>query len=118
VRGQKGFAGWLRQRFPEDERLHVSHETIYRGLFIQARGVLKRELQRHLRSQRTVRRARTATRTGQHRGQIVRAVSIRDRPAEVAHRAVPGHWEGDLLAGARHSHVATWWSASPASPCS
>jgi IS30 family transposase len=100
-------AGWLRQRFPEDERLHVSHETIYRSLFIQARGVLKRELQRHLRSQRTVRRARTATRTGQHRGQIVGAVSIRDRPAEVADRAVPGHWEGDLLAGSRHSHVAT-----------
>ena len=100
-------AGWLRQTFPEDERVHVSHETIYRSLFIQARGVLKRELLRHLRSQRTLRRARTATRSGQHRGQIVNAVSIRDRPAEVTDRAVPGHWEGDLLAGARHSHLAT-----------
>ena len=100
-------AGWLRQTFPEDERLQVSHETIYRSLFIQARGVLKRELQQHLRSQRTLRRARTATRTGQHRGQIVDAVSIRARPAEVADRAVPGHWEGDLLAGSRHSHIAT-----------
>jgi IS30 family transposase len=64
-------AGWLRQTFPEDERVHVSHETIYRSLFIQARGVLHRELLRHLRSQRTLRRARTATRSGQHRGQIV-----------------------------------------------
>ena len=100
-------AGWLRHTFPEDERVHVSHETIYRSLFIQARGVLKHELLRHLRSQRTLRRARTATRTGQHRGQIVDAVSIRARPAEVADRAVPGHWEGDLLAGAQHSHIAT-----------
>jgi IS30 family transposase len=100
-------AGWLRQTFPEDEQLHVSHETIYRTLFIQARGVLKRELQQHLRSQRTVRRARTATRSGQHRGQIVDAVSIRSRPAEVADRAVPGHWEGDLLAGSANSHMAT-----------
>jgi IS30 family transposase len=100
-------AGWLRQTFPEDERVHVSHEAIYRSLFIQARGVLKRELLRHLRSQRTLRRARMATRSGQHRGQIVNAVSIRDRPAEVTDRAVPGHWEADLLAGARHSHLAT-----------
>jgi IS30 family transposase len=100
-------AGWLRHAFPEDGRLQVSHETIYRSLFIQARGVLKRELLRHLRSQRTLRRARAATRTGQHRGQIVDAVSIRDRPAEVADRAVPGHWEGDLLAGGHHSHIAT-----------
>ena len=100
-------AGWLRHTFPEDERVHVSHETIYRSLFIQARGVLKQELRRHLRSQRTLRRARTATRTGQHRGQIVNAVSIRERPAEAAARAVPGHWEGDLLAGGLHSHIAT-----------
>jgi IS30 family transposase len=100
-------AGWLRLTFPQDQRLHVSHETIYRSLFIQARGVLKRELQEHLRSRRTLRRARTATRIGQHRGQIVDAVSIRARPAEVADRAVPGHWEGDLLAGRTNSHVAT-----------
>src|SRR5262249_58391368 len=83
-------AGWLRHTFPADEQVHVSHETIYRSLFIQARGVLKQELLRHLRSQRTLRRARTATRTGQHRGQIVNAVSIRERPAEAADRAVPG----------------------------
>src|SRR5262245_7933680 len=100
-------AGWLRHTYPEDERLHVSHETIYRSLFIQARGVLKQEVLRHLRSQRTLRRARTATRTGQHRGQIVNAVSIRERPAEAADRALPGHWEGDLLAGGHHSHFAT-----------
>jgi IS30 family transposase len=100
-------AGWLRHTFPADERVHVSHETIYRSLFIQARGVLKQEVLRHLRSQRTLRRARTATRPGQHRGQIVNAVSIRARPAEAADRAVPGHWEGDLLAGGHHSHIAT-----------
>lgn len=100
-------AGWLRRRFPDVERLHVSHETIYRSSFIQARGVLRRELLQHLRSQRVLRRARTATRTGQHRGQIVDAISIRERPPEVADRAVPGHWEGDLLAGAHHSQIAT-----------
>jgi len=100
-------AAWLRQTYPADARMQVSHETIYRSLFIQARGVLKRELQSHLRSQRTLRRARTASRTGQHRGQIVDAVSIRARPAEVEDRAVPGHWEGDLLAGVHQSHIAT-----------
>jgi IS30 family transposase len=85
----------------------VSHETIYRSLFIQARGVLKQELVKHLRSQRRIRRSRHAGVRGQSRGQIVEAISIRERPAEIEDRAVPGHWEGDLLRGAHNSHVAT-----------
>jgi IS30 family transposase len=100
-------SGWLRRTFPGDESMQVSHETIYRSLFIHARGVLKRELLRHLRSGRSMRRARHATTAGQTRGQIVDAISIRDRPPEVEDRAVPGHWEGDLLTGACNSHIAT-----------
>lgn len=100
-------AGWLPTEFPTDSSMHVSHETIYRTLFVQARGALKKELIEHLRSGRTMRRARTATNKGQTRGQIIDAVSIRERPAEVEDRAVPGHWEGDLIAGARNSHIAT-----------
>lgn len=100
--------GWLRLRFPGDERMHVSHETIYRSLFIQARGVLKKELTQHLRTGRTLRRARNAGRNdGRRKAGIVDAVCISDRPAEVEDRAVPGHWEGDLLSGARHSAIAT-----------
>ncbi len=100
-------SGWLKARYPEDQSMRVSHETIYRSLFIQARGVLKKELVRHLRSQRRIRRSRHAGIRGQSRGQIVDAVSIRERPAEIEDRAIPGHWEGDLLGGARNSHVAT-----------
>ena len=85
----------------------MSHETIYRSLFIQARGVLKQELVKHLRSQRRIRRSRRASVHGHSHGKIVVAISIRERPAEVEDRAVPGHWEGDLLRGARNSHVAT-----------
>ncbi len=100
-------AGWLRRTFPQDETLRVSHETIYRSLFVQARGVLKRELIKHLRSHRVMRHAKHATTKGQPRGQIIDAVSIRDRPAAVEDRAVPGHWEGDLIAGAKNTHIAT-----------
>lgn len=100
-------SGWLKRTFPDDESLHVSHETIYKSLFIQARGVLKKELLEHLRSRRLMRRARNATTAGQTRGQIIDAVSIRERPPEVEDRAVPGHWEGDLLSGAKNSHIAT-----------
>jgi transposase, IS30 family len=100
-------SGWLKRTYPDDESLHVSHETIYKSLFIQARGVLKKELLAHLRSRRPMRRARNATTAGQTRGQIIDAVSIRERPAEVEDRAVPGHWEGDLLSGAKNSHIAT-----------
>lgn len=100
-------AGWLSAQYPGDSTMTVSHETIYKGLFIQARGVLKKELPAHLRSRRIMRRGRTATTAGQTRGQIIDAVSIRDRPQEVEDRAIPGHWEGDLLSGARNSHIAT-----------
>jgi IS30 family transposase len=103
----KQISGWLKRRYPKDQSLRVSHETIYRSLFIQARGALKQELVKHLRSQRRIRRSRHSTIHGHSQGRIVDAVSIRERPAEVEDRAVPGHWEGDLLGGARNSHVAT-----------
>jgi IS30 family transposase len=100
-------SGWLKIRHPDDESMRVSHETICRSLFIQARGVLKKELMDHLRSKRRMRRSRHASASGQSRGQIVDAVSIRERPAEVEDRAIPGHWEGDLLSGAKNSYIAT-----------
>ena len=101
-------SGWLVRTYPDDKAMRVSAETIYRSLFIQARGVLKKELQAHLRSRRTMRRSKRASTHGQPgRGDIADAVSIRERRAEAADRAVPGHWEGDLLAGAHNSHVAT-----------
>jgi len=100
-------AGWLKLEFPEDETMRVSHETIYLTLFVQARGALKRELVAHLRRTRSIRRPRAAKRGNTGQGQIVDAVSIRERPAEAKDRAVPGHWEGDLLAGAANSHIAT-----------
>jgi IS30 family transposase len=100
-------SGWLKSQYPNDASLHVSPETIYRSLFIQARGVLKQELVKHLRSQRRIRRSRQASARGHSQGRIVDAISIRERPAEVEDRAIPGHWEGDLLTGARNSHVAT-----------
>ncbi len=98
-------AGWLRQAYPDEPVMHVSHETIYLSLFIQSRGVLKKALQAQLRQRHTYRRPRTAApKAG---GYIVGAVSIRERPATVEDRAVPGHWEGDLLVGARNSYIAT-----------
>lgn len=100
-------AGWLKVAYAGDPARQVSHETIYRSLFVQSRGVLKRTLLQHLQRRRATRRSRHATIRGQGRGQIVDAVSIRERPAAVEDRAVPGHWEGDLLAGAGHSYVAT-----------
>src|SRR3984957_2878066 len=100
-------SGWLKQSYPDDESLRVSHETIYRSLFIQARGALKQELVQHLRSKRRIRRSRHSSIHGHSQGKIVDAVSIRERPAEVEDRAVPGHWEGDLLRGAGNSHVIT-----------
>ena len=100
-------SGWLKREYPSDEAMRVSHETIYRTLFVQARGALKRELLAHLRSRRMMRRSRRASTRGQPRGQIKEAISIRERPPEAEDRAVPGHWEGDLLAGSRNTHVAT-----------
>jgi IS30 family transposase len=100
-------SGWLVGTHPDDDTLRVSPETIYRSLFIQARGVLKKELVAHLRRVRTMRSSKHASRTGQGRGGIVDAVSIRERPAEAEDRAVPGHWEGDLIRGSRNTHIAT-----------
>ena len=100
-------AGWLMREHPDDENKRVSHETIYRSLFIQARGVLKKELQAHLRATRSIRRSRHATLKRSGLGQIKDTISIRERPADVEDRAVPGHWEGDLIAGSGNSFIAT-----------
>lgn len=101
-------AGWLKRTYPGDSAKHVSHETIYRSLYVQARGVLKKELMTHLRaSRRTIRRSRHASLKRDGLGQITQAVSIRERPAEAEDRAVPGHWEGDLIAGSKQSFIAT-----------
>jgi transposase, IS30 family len=100
-------SGWLKRHYPDDEAMRVSHETIYRTLFVEARGALKKELLAHLRSGRMMRKSRRASTAGQKRGQIKDAVSIRERPLQAEERAVPGHWEGDLLAGSRNTHVAT-----------
>jgi len=98
-------AGWLRQTYPDDPTMQVSHETIYLSLFVQSRGVLKKELLAHLRQRRVYRRPKT--RAPHPGGRIVDAVSIRERPAAAEDRAVPGHWEGDLLVGAHQSFIAT-----------
>ena len=100
-------AGWLKRQHLNDESDYVSHETIYKSLFIQARGVLKKELLACLRSQRVMRRSRHASLKRKGLGTIVDAVSIRERPASVEDRAVPGHWEGDLIAGSNNSYIAT-----------
>ena len=105
-------AGWLRRRFADQEQHRqeqhrVSHETIYKSLYIQARGVLKKELLEHLRARRTIRRSRHASLKRDGLGQIRDAVPISERPPCVEDRAVPGHWEGDLISGARGSHVVT-----------
>jgi IS30 family transposase len=100
-------AGWLRREFRVNKDMQISHETIYRSLFIQARGVLKKELIAHLRTNRTMRQAKNASASGQNRGRISGAISIRERPAEVEDRAIPGHWEGDLLAGSNNTYIAT-----------
>jgi IS30 family transposase len=100
-------AGWLKRAFPEEKRNQVSHETIYRSLYIQARGVLKKELLEHLRARRTIRRSRHASLKRNGLGQIKDAVSISERPASVEDRAIPGHWEGDLIGGSKNSYIAT-----------
>src|SRR3981081_4814916 len=99
--------GWLKRTHPEDECNQVSHETIYRSLFVQTRGVLKKELLSHLRSRRSMRRSQPGDPNGDRRGHIKDIVSIRQRPAAVEDRAVPGHWEGDLLSGPNNSYIAT-----------
>lgn len=99
-------SGWLKQQFPTDQNMQISHEAIYRSLFVQARGVLKKELTAHLRTRRQMRRPKNHNiKSGQ--GHILDMVSIRERPAEAEDRAVPGHWEGDLITGANDTHIAT-----------
>jgi IS30 family transposase len=98
-------AGWLRHVYPDNPEMHVSHETIYLSLFVQSRGVLKKALMAHLRQRRTYRRPKNAA--AHPGGRIVDAVSIRERPATIEDRAIPGHWEGDLLVGGTHSQIAT-----------
>ena len=100
-------AGWLKSTYADDENYQVSHETIYKSLFIQARGALKKELLQHLRKTRSMRRSRHHTQKTKDHGRITNTVSIRERPAEVEDRAVPGHWEGDLLCGSNNSQIAT-----------
>jgi IS30 family transposase len=100
-------AARLERHYPRDQSMRVSHETIYRTLFVQSRGALRQELTQYLRTARKVRHARKASNKGQGRGQIVDAISIRERPAQVEDRAVPGHWEGDLISGSHNSHIAT-----------
>jgi len=100
-------AGWLKRTHPDDENYQVSHETIYKSLFIQARGALKKELIQHLRRTRAMRRSRHHTQKTSDHGRITNTVSIRERPAEAEDRAVPGHWEGDLLCGSNNSQIAT-----------
>lgn len=100
-------SGWLRRRYPNNEDLNVSHETIYKTLYIQTRGALKKELQKHLRTQRVVRKSKHATLKGKGLGKIVDAVPISERPSNVEDRAVPGHWEGDLIQGSGNSFIAT-----------
>jgi len=100
-------AGWLRNMYPDDESYQVSHETIYKSLFVQTRGVLKQELIQYLRKPRAMRRSRHHTQKTKDHGRISNTVSIRERPAEAEDRAVPGHWEGDLLCGSNNSQIAT-----------
>ncbi len=100
-------AGWLKRTYPDDTSRQVSPETIYRSLFIQARGALKKELVAHLRRSRVMRRSRHHTQKTDDHGRITDTVSISERPANVEDRAVPGHWEGDLLFGSKNSQIAT-----------
>ncbi len=100
-------AGWLKRSYPDDANSLVSHETIYRSLYIQARGALKKELLQHLKRPRVMRRSRHHTQKTDNHGRILDTVSISERLATVEDRAVPGHWEGDLLCGDRSSQIAT-----------
>lgn len=100
-------AGWLKRTYAEDESLQVSHETIYKTLYIQARGALKKELVQHLRRSRAMRRSQHHTQKKGKHGQITDAIPISERPPEVEDRAVPGHWEGDLICGSNNSQIAT-----------
>jgi IS30 family transposase len=100
-------AGWLKREYPTEDHNQVSHETIYRSLYVQARGVLKKELIQYLRTKRIMRRSKHSSLKGSGLGQINEAVSISERPASIEDRAIPGHWEGDLISGSKNSHIVT-----------
>jgi len=100
-------AGYLKRIFPENKVMHISYESIYKTLYIQSRGALKKALQRHLRTQRVMRQSKQFSTKGSVRGGIIDAVSIHDRPKEADDRVIPGHWEGDLICGSNQSYVAT-----------
>jgi IS30 family transposase len=100
-------SGWLKQMYPNDHNMNISHETIYKSLFIQTRGILNKSLTKHLRTKRMMRRPKNAKIDRHPRGQIIDAISIKERPAEAEDRAIPGHWEGDLITGSKNTHIAT-----------
>jgi IS30 family transposase len=100
-------SGWLKRMYPNNSEMYISHETIYKSLYIQSRGVLKKELCQHLRTRRIMRRPKNARVDRVPRGQIIDGISIRSRPPEIEDRAIPGHWEGDLLSGSKNTHIAT-----------
>jgi IS30 family transposase len=100
-------SGWLKAEYPDDASMQVSHETIYKSLFVQARGVLKKELIKHLRTRRHMRHSHNKGVAEELRGKIPGTISIRERPAEAKDRAIPGHWEGDLLCGSKKSQIIT-----------
>lgn len=100
-------SGYLKRTYPDDTAMHISHESIYKTLFIQTRGCLKKELLRNLRTQRVMRQSKKFNTKGNARGGIIDAVSIHDRPEEIENRAIPGHWEGDLICGSNKSYIAT-----------
>ena len=100
-------SGYLKRTYPTDTHMHISHESIYKTLYIQSRGHLKKELLKHLRTQRVMRQSKHFNTKGNARGGIIDAVSIHDRPKDVDERTIPGHWEGDLICGSNKSYVAT-----------
>lgn len=100
-------AGWLKRMYPMDPTMQISHETIYRSLFVQSRGALKKELIQYLRTKRKMRQSKQFNTKGVTRGRIIDGISIKNRPSEIEDRTVPGHWEGDLIAGSKNSHIAT-----------
>ena len=99
--------GWLKKTFPDNKKMNISHETIYKSLFIQTKGIFKKELTRQLRSKRVMRQRKQGNVGKANRSQIIDAISIRERPAEVENRAIPGHWEGDLISGSKNTHIVT-----------
>jgi IS30 family transposase len=100
-------SGWLKDHYPGNEQMQVSHETLYRSIYIQTRGVLKKELQKHLRTGRVFRQSKQGNKLGKRPRSIIDGIPISERPPEVEDRAIPGHWEGDLITGSNNSHIAT-----------